>query len=104
LFGTVTLGTLSIAERLTKRPAFNAIVSNVRGPQQLSLFGAPVVGVRSMGPVTRVLGLNMTAWTYSDNFSVGLHSSREFMPDLRRLGDHLRDELEAFTKAVANQA
>ena len=103
LFGTMTLGSLSIAERLTKRPAFNAIVSNVRGPQALSLGGAPVVAVRSMGPVTRVLGLNMTAWTYADNFSVGLHSSREFMPDLRRLGDHLCDELDAFKKAVANQ-
>ena len=103
LFGTMTLGSLSIAERLTKRPAFNAIVSNVRGPQQLSLRGAPVVAVRSMGPVTRVLGLNMTAWTYGDNFSVGLHSSREFMPDLRRLATHLCDELDAFQKAVANR-
>lgn len=102
LFGTMTLGSLSIAERLTKRPAFNAIVSNVRGPMPLSLHGAPVVAVRSMGPVTRVLGLNMTAWTYGDNFSVGLHSSREFMPDLRRLADHLCDELDAFKKAVAN--
>ena len=102
LFGTMTLGSLSIAERLTKRPAFNAIVSNVRGPSALSLGGAPVVAVRSMGPVTRVLGLNMTAWTYGDNFSVGLHSSREFMPDLRRLGAHLCDELDAFQKAVAN--
>jgi diacylglycerol O-acyltransferase len=102
LFGTLTLGSLSLAERLTKRPAFNAIVSNVRGPQQLSLRGAPVVAVRSMGPVTRVLGLNMTAWTYGDNFSVGLHSSRAFMPDLRRLADHLCDELDAFKKAVAN--
>jgi diacylglycerol O-acyltransferase / wax synthase len=100
LFGTMTLGTLSIAERLTKRPAFNAIVSNVRGPQPLSLQGAPVVAVRSMGPVTRVLGLNMTAWTYGDNFSVGLHSSREFMPDLRRLAEHFCDELDAFKKAA----
>lgn len=103
LFGTMTLGSLTIAERLTKRPAFNAIVSNVRGPQTLSLHGAPVVAVRSMGPVTRVLGLNMTAWTYGDNFSVGLHSCREFMPDLRRLGEHFCDELDCFKKAVANR-
>lgn len=102
LFGTMTLGSLTLAERLTKRPAFNAIVSNVRGPKPLSLFGAPVVAVRSMGPVTRVLGLNMTAWTYGDNFSVGLHSSREYMPDLRRLMDHFCDELDAFSKAAAN--
>jgi diacylglycerol O-acyltransferase / wax synthase len=104
LFGTLTLGSLTLAEKLTKRPAFNAIVSNVRGPQPLSLHGAPVVAVRSMGPVTRVLGLNMTAWTYGENFSVGLHSCREFMPDLRRLGGHLCDELDAFKKAIANLA
>lgn len=102
LFGTMTLGSLTLAEKLTKRPAFNAIVSNVRGPKALSLYDAPVVAVRSMGPVTRVLGLNMTAWTYGDNFSVGLHSCREFMPDLRRLVSHFCDELEAFGKAVAN--
>jgi WS/DGAT/MGAT family acyltransferase len=104
LFGTVTLGSLTVAEKLTKRPAFNAIVSNVRGPKPLSLYDAPVVAVRSMGPVTRVLGLNMTAWTYGDNFSVGLHSSRDYMPDLRRLARHFRDELEAFGKAVANRS
>jgi hypothetical protein len=57
-----------------------------------------------MGPVTRVLGLNMTAWTYGENFSVGLHACREYVPDLRRLGDHLCDELDAFKKAVANLA
>ena len=90
-------------EKLTKRPAFNAIVSNVRGPQPLSLYGAPVVAVRSMGPVTRVLGLNMTAWTYGDNFSVGLHSCREFMPDLWSLTDHLQDALEELKKAVAGK-
>src|SRR3954462_4773761 len=99
LFGVMTLKTLTLAEKLSGRPAFNAIVSNVRGPRPLSLFGAPVVAVRSMGPITRVLGLNMTAWSYGDNFSIGLQSCREFMPDLPRLGDHLRDELDVFLAA-----
>jgi WS/DGAT/MGAT family acyltransferase len=101
LFGVLTLKTLAIAERLSGRPAFNAIVSNVRGPQQLRLLGAPVVAVRSMGPITRVLGLNLTAWSYGDDFSIGLQSCREFMPDLPRLGDHLRAELAAMKDAVA---
>ncbi|MDQ1697268.1 MAG: diacylglycerol O-acyltransferase / wax synthase [Frankiaceae bacterium] len=101
LFGVLTLKTLALAERVTGRPAFNAIVSNVRGPQRLSLAGHPVVAVRSMGPITRVLGLNLTAWSYGDNFSIGLHSCRDFMPDLRSLEGHLKDELEAFAKAVA---
>jgi diacylglycerol O-acyltransferase len=100
LFGIVTLKTLALAEKLSGRPAFNAIVSNVRGPRPLSLFGEPVVAVRSMGPITRVLGLNLTAWSYGDDFSIGLQSCRAFMPDLRRLGDHLREELEAMKSAV----
>jgi diacylglycerol O-acyltransferase / wax synthase len=103
VFGVLTLKTLALAERLSRRPAFNAIVSNVRGPKPLTLRGRPVLAVRSMGPITRVLGLNMTAWSYADTFSVGLQSCREFMPDLRRLAEHLRDELDAFRKAVANR-
>ena len=102
LFGVVTLKMLALAEKLSGRPAFNAIVSNVRGPRPLSLFGVPVVAVRSMGPITRVLGLNLTAWSYGDDFSIGLQSCAEFMPDLRRLGDHLRDELAAMRHATAS--
>ena len=103
LFGVVTLKMLALAEKMSGRPAFNAIVSNVRGPQPLSLFGVPVVAVRSMGPITRVLGLNLTAWSYGGDFSIGLQSCAEFIPDLRRLGDHLRDELDAL-KAGAGRA
>jgi WS/DGAT/MGAT family acyltransferase len=101
MFGKLTLKMLAVLERTTKRPAFNAVVSNVRGPGALSLLGAPVVAVRSMGPITRTLGLNMTAWSYRDTFSIGLQSCRDFMPDLRRLGDHLCDELTAFEAAAA---
>ena len=103
LFGVMTLKMLALMERVSGRPAFNAIVSNVRGPRPLALGAAPVVAVRSMRPITRVLGLNMTAWSYGDQFSIGMQSCREFMPDLRRLADHVRDEVDAFLKAVANR-
>jgi WS/DGAT/MGAT family acyltransferase len=102
LFGKLTLKILTVAERLTKKPLFNAVVSNVRGPRPLSIAGAPVVAVRSMGPITRVLGLNMTAWSYGEDFSIGVHSCRDFMPDLRVMGEHLEAELEAFEKAAAD--
>ena len=104
VFGVMTLKTLALAEKLSGRPAFNAIVSNVRGPKPLSLFGAPVVAVRSMGPITRVLGLNFTAWSYGDDFSIGLQSCAEFMPDLRMLGEYVRAELDAMKRAVAIHA
>jgi diacylglycerol O-acyltransferase len=100
LFGKLTLKILGVVEKLTKKPLFNAVVSNVRGPRQLSVAGAPVVAVRSMGPITRVLGLNFTAWSYGDTFSIGVQSCRDFMPDLRVMAEHLEAELEAFEKAA----
>jgi diacylglycerol O-acyltransferase / wax synthase len=100
LFGKMTLGMLSLAERMTGRPAFNAVVSNVKGPPALTFNGAEVVAIRSMGPITRVLGLNLTAWSYRNDFSIGLQSCAEFIPDLRRMGDHLRDELAAMRTAA----
>jgi hypothetical protein len=100
IFGKLMLRFLTLIERVIRRPAFNAVVSNVRGPRELSVAGAPVLAVRSMGPITRLLGLNITAWSYLDTFSIGMQSCREFMPDLRRLSDHFRDELAAFSAAV----
>jgi diacylglycerol O-acyltransferase len=100
LFGKVTLKALGVVERVTKKPLFNAVVSNVRGPRQLSLAGAPVVAVRSMGPLSRVLGLNFTAWSYGEHFSIGVQSCRDFMPDLRVMAEHLHAELAAFEAAV----
>jgi WS/DGAT/MGAT family acyltransferase len=104
LFGKMTLKSLTVVERMVGRPLFNAVVSNVRGPSELSVAGAPVVAVRSMGPITRLLGLNITAWSYLDTFSIGMQSCREFMPDLRELGAHIREELAAFSAAVPSDA
>jgi diacylglycerol O-acyltransferase len=104
LFGKLALKSLTAVEHLSRRPAFNAVVSNVRGPRPLSLAGAPVVAVRSMGPITRTLGLNMTGWSYGDTFSIGMQSCREFMPDLPTLGEHLREELAEFRRATRPDA
>ncbi|HVU60889.1 MAG TPA: wax ester/triacylglycerol synthase family O-acyltransferase [Mycobacteriales bacterium] len=101
VFAKMTLKSLGVVQRVVGRPLFNVVVSNVRGPRELSLAGAPVVAVRSMGPITLLIGLNITAWSYRDDFSVGMQSCREFMPDLRRLGDHFKAELDAFTAAIA---
>ncbi|HEX3706340.1 MAG TPA: wax ester/triacylglycerol synthase family O-acyltransferase [Mycobacteriales bacterium] len=100
LFGKLTLKALGVISRIVQRPLFNAVVSNVRGPRELSLAGAPVVAVRSMGPITLLLGLNITAWSYREDFSIGMQSCRAFMPDLRRLGEHLKDELADFERAA----
>ncbi len=101
LFGVLTLKTLSLMERLSHRPAFNAVVSNVKGPKPLTLAGAPVVAVRSMGPITRTLGINFTVWTYRDNFSIGIHSCREFLPDPETFAECFVEEMQAMRAAVA---
>ena len=85
---------LAMVERRGGKPAFNAIVSNVRGPRPLSFQGAPVVAVRSMGPIVGSQGLNFTGWSYGDDLSIGIHSTREIAPDLRELAACVLDELE----------
>jgi diacylglycerol O-acyltransferase len=100
LFRFLSLTLLSMAERRMGKPAFNAIVSNVRGPRPLSFEGAPVVAVRSMGPIVGLEGLNFTAWSYGGNLSIGIHACREHAPDLRDLATHIRTELDTLTEAA----
>jgi WS/DGAT/MGAT family acyltransferase len=100
LFGVVTLKLLTLMERVTKRPAFNAVVSNVKGPRPLTLAGAPVVAVRSMGPITRSLGINFTVWTYRDDFSIGIHSCRDFLPDPDVFAGYFAAELAGLRAAL----
>lgn len=99
MFGLITLKTLTLLERLAKRPAFNAVVSNVKGPMPLTLAGAPVTAVRSMGPITRTLGINLTVWTYRDNFSIGIHSTRAALPDPAPMAEAIRAEFRAMREA-----
>jgi hypothetical protein len=87
-------------ERVTRRPAYNVIISNVRGPESLRYRDIPVVGLRSIGPLSGSMGLNLTAWSYEDDFTIGMHACREHVPDLRRLGEHLAAELALFRSRV----
>jgi WS/DGAT/MGAT family acyltransferase len=94
-----------LAAAVLRRPSFTVIVSNVRGPRQpLYSDGAPVVALRSMGPLALQQGLNFTAWSYLDDFAVGLHACREHVPDLAVLADAMRDELELLTSAASARA
>jgi WS/DGAT/MGAT family acyltransferase len=77
------------AERDGRRPMLNIVVSNVRGPGPLAWQGHPVVALRSLGPLTGRMGLNLTAWSYGDDFTVGIHSCRDMVPDPNRVGELL---------------
>ncbi|HEX9682467.1 MAG TPA: wax ester/triacylglycerol synthase family O-acyltransferase [Acidimicrobiales bacterium] len=87
----------AIVNRLSHRPSFSLVASNVRGPtDQLYLGALAVVGLHSMGPLVQELGLNLTAWSYRSSLSVGVHTcadhggdaadiARRFEPALSRL-------------------
>lgn len=95
-------GFQKLASRLLRRPSYHLIVSNIRGPQQpLFSDGARVVAMRSMGPLALQQGLNVTAWSYLDDFAIGLHACRECVPDLRSLASDLKLEFEALRAAAA---
>jgi WS/DGAT/MGAT family acyltransferase len=50
-----------MAEKFSPNPAFNVILSNVKGPgKQLWSNGSKIVAVRSMGPLAIDMGLNIT--------------------------------------------
>jgi WS/DGAT/MGAT family acyltransferase len=90
-----------IARAITQRPSYSVIVSNVRGPDhRLYSNGGRIEALYSIGPLSLQQGLNFTAWSYMDDFAVGLHACREHVPDLRRLADALPEELEALVKRV----
>jgi WS/DGAT/MGAT family acyltransferase len=89
---------------LTRRPSCTVIVSNVRGPQEkLYSDGAPIVALHSMGPLALQQGLNFTAWSYQDDFSIGLHACREHVPDLNIIADAIRDELDALLEVTCSR-
>lgn len=82
-------------ERRRGRPAYNAIVSSVRGPAPFEICHRPVVELRSVGPLSGRLGLNITAWSYGDDLSIGIHAYRDASDRLAGLGPRLHEALVA---------
>jgi hypothetical protein len=57
-----------------------------------------------MGPLVMDLGLNVTGWSYCDDFTLGAVACREHMPDIWDLVEHTvaaLDELVARCPAPA---
>jgi WS/DGAT/MGAT family acyltransferase len=90
---------------LIRRPSYNVIVSNVRGPERpLYTDGARVEALYSMGPLSLQQGLNFTAWSYLDDFTIGVHACREHVPDIGALAERFPAELEELRKAAQARA
>jgi diacylglycerol O-acyltransferase / wax synthase len=97
----VVIRLMQLAERRGGRPAYNLIVSNVRGPEPFSVAGVPVAELRSLGPLAGHIGLNITAWSYGGDFTVGIHTYASAGEELHRLGPLFVDELGELERRAA---
>ena len=88
------------AASFARRPTFNIIVSNVRGPEPLWFDGAPVIEIVSVGELAMGLGLNLTGWSYHDRVAVGVAACPEHVPDLWDLVDGLSVALAELLEAA----
>ncbi len=77
------------------RPPVNLIVSNVRGPAEpLTVAGARVTGLTSVGPILDGIGLNVTAWSYAGQLELGLLADDTCAAPLAALAAGLLPALE----------
>jgi WS/DGAT/MGAT family acyltransferase len=84
------------------RPPINLVVSNVPGPATpLSIVGARLDTLASVGPILEGIGLNITVWSYVGEMNFGIIACREMVPDPWKIADALRESLEELRKAAA---
>ncbi len=69
--------------------AFSAIVSNVPGPRELiSIGGARLTDIFSVGPLVDGIGLNVTVWSYVDRMNFSLLACPDLLPDVEVLASY----------------
>jgi diacylglycerol O-acyltransferase len=71
---------------------FNLTLSNVPGPRERGrVGGALVTEIYSVGPLTASSGLNMTVWSYVDQFNISVLSDAATLDDPHELTDAMID-------------
>jgi diacylglycerol O-acyltransferase / wax synthase len=80
-------------------PPINVVVSNVAGPrEQVTIAGARLDDLFSVGPILEGIGLNVTAWSYQGRMNFSLLTCPDVLPDLDRIVAGLRPALEALAE------
>lgn len=76
-------------------PPFNLVVSNVPGPREsVTIAGAQLDDLFSVGPILEGIGLNITAWSYIDRMNFSLLSCPDLVADLGPLAARLGPALD----------
>ncbi|MGB6040302.1 MAG: WS/DGAT domain-containing protein, partial [Gordonia sp. (in: high G+C Gram-positive bacteria)] len=83
-------------------PVFNAIISNVAGPNRpMYVLGGRVTAVYPMGPIFHGLGLNITVISVDGMLNVGLLSCPDLVSDLWDLVNGFQTQLDELLAVVA---
>jgi WS/DGAT/MGAT family acyltransferase len=76
------------ARREAKLRVFNVPVSNVPGPRERGRFGdITLKELYSVGPLTAGCGLNITVWSYVDQFNISVLADDETVRDPHEVTD-----------------
>ena len=74
--------------------AFNVIVSNVPGPREpVTIGGARLRDMFSVGPLADGIGLNVTVWSYVSTLNFSLLACTDLLPDVHVLASYFPDAL-----------
>jgi WS/DGAT/MGAT family acyltransferase len=83
------------------RAPFNVVVSNVPGPTEpVSVGGARLTDLYSVGPILEGIGLNVTVWSYLDRLNFSALACPDTLPDLPGLVKHLAPALAELSAAT----
>lgn len=81
-------------------PATNVCISNVPGPRMaLYAAGAELLHLYPVSIVTHGMALNITVQSYRDQLEFGLIAGANILPDVQRLANMMRDELDTLEQA-----
>jgi diacylglycerol O-acyltransferase len=82
-------------------PFWNVVVSNVPGPRApLALGNLRLDQWFSIGQIAHGATLNVTAWSYVDQFNLAILSDPDVLKDAWRLVDHFESSLVALETAI----
>ena len=84
------------------RAPFNVVVSNVPGPREpITIGGAKLTDLFSVGPILEGIGLNITVWSYCDRMAFSALACPDTFDDLPGLAAQLEPALADLRAAAA---
>ena len=93
------------ARREAKLRVFNVPVSNVPGPRKRGRFGdITLTELYSVGPLTAGCGLNITVWSYVDQFNISVLTDDGTVGDPHEVTDALVQSFDEIRRAAGVSA